>query len=86
MELIEKAKRLKVFKKNKRSLKIKILQLLYFSRLSLRNVSLFILFFEEISHQFAWKYYHRIKYLLKEPKKKEKVLIAVDEKIIKVGN
>ena len=31
------------------------------------------------------KYYHRLKYILKQPRKKERKLIAVDETIVKVG-
>ena len=31
------------------------------------------------------KYYHKIKYILKQPRKKERKFIAVDETIIKVG-
>ena len=39
--------------------------------------------FEEISA--VRKYYHRIKYILKQPRKKGRRLIAVDETIIRVG-
>ena len=86
-ELIERAKRSKVFKRNKKSLEVKILvALLYFFGLSLRKVSLFMSLFEEISHESVRKYYHRIKYILKQPRKKERKLIAVDETIIRVGN
>ena len=86
-ELIERAKRSKVFKRNKKSLEVKILSvLLYFFGLSLRKVSLFMSLFEEISHESVRKYYHRIKYILKEPRKKERRFIAVDETIIRVGD
>ncbi len=86
-ELINRARRSKVFKRNKKSLEIKILAgLLYFFGLSLRKTSLFISIFEEISYESVRKYYHRLKYILKEPKKKERKLIAVDETIIRVGD
>ncbi len=52
----------------------------------MRKTSLFISIFEEISHESVRKYYHRLKYILKEPKKKERKLIAVDETIIRVGD
>ncbi len=86
-ELIERAKRSKVFKRNKKSLEVKILSgLLYFFGLSLRKTSLFMSLFEEISHESVRKYYHRIKYILKQPRKKERRFIAVDETVIRVGD
>jgi len=86
-ELIERAKRAKVFKRNKKSLEVKILAaILYFFGLSLRKTSLYLSLFEEVSHESVRKYYHKIKYILKEPKKKERKFIAVDETIIKVGD
>jgi transposase-like protein len=42
--------------------------------------------FEEISHESVRKYYHKLKYILKQPRKKERKLIAVDETIIRVGD
>ena len=50
-ELIDKAKRSRVFRRNKKSLDVKILWLLYFFGLSLRKTSLFMSLFEEISHE-----------------------------------
>ena len=51
-ELIDKAKKSKIFKRNKKSLELKILAgLLYFFGLSLRKTSLFMSLFEEISHE-----------------------------------
>ncbi len=86
-ELIERARRSKVFNRNKKSLEIKIIAgLLYFLGLSLRKTSLFISLFEEISHESVRNYYHKLKYILKQPKKKERKLIAVDETIIRVGD
>jgi len=41
--------------------------------------------FEEISKSVR-KYYHKLKYILKEPRKKERRLIAVDETIVRVGD
>jgi len=53
-ELIEVAKRGEVFKRNKKSLEVKILlELLYFYIFSLRKTSLF----EEVSHESVRKYY-----------------------------
>jgi len=40
--------------------------------------------FEEISA--VRKYYHMLKYILKEPKRKGRRLIAVDETIVRVGD
>ena len=49
-ELIERARRSKVLKRNKKSLEVKILVvLLYFFGLSLRKASLFMSLFEKIS-------------------------------------
>ena len=39
-----------------------------------------MLLFEEISHESVRKYYHKLKYILKERRKKERGLIAVDER------
>ena len=84
-ELIERAKRRKIFKRDKKGLEVKILSgLLYFFGLSLRKTSLFMSLFEEISA--VRKYYHRLKYILKQPRKKERRLIAVDETIVMVGD
>ena len=85
-KLIERAKRRKIFKRNKKGLEVKILSgLLYFFVHSLRKTSLFMSLFEEISHESVQKYYHRLKYILKEPKRKERRLITVDETIVRVG-
>ena len=52
MGLIDKAKKSRVFRRNKKSLELKILAgLLYFFGLSLRKTSLFMSLFEEISHE-----------------------------------
>jgi len=40
--------------------------------------------FEEVSHESVRKYYRKLKYVLKEPKKKERKLIVVDEAIVRV--
>jgi len=75
-ELVGRAKRSKVFKRNKKRLEVKILAgLLYFFGLSLRKTSLFMSLFEEISHESVRKYYHRLKYILKQPRKKERILL-----------
>ena len=63
----------KIFKRNRKSIEIKILAgLLYYLGLSLRKVSLFPSQFEEISHEAVRIYYHKIKEVLNEPERKEK--------------
>ena len=85
-ELIEEAKSIGLFKRDKKSLEIKIIAgLLYFLGLSLRKTSQFLSIFEEISHESVRIYYHKLKVLLNEPVKKERWLIAVDETKIKVN-
>jgi len=42
--------------------------------------------FEEISHESVRIYYHRLKKILKQPEKKKRRLIAVDETKIKLEN
>jgi len=69
----------------KRSLEVKILSVLLYFFGFMRKTSLFVSFFEEISYESVRKYYHRLKYILKQPRKKERKLIAVDETIIRVG-
>jgi len=58
--------------------------LLYFFGLSLRKTSEFLSLFEEISHESVRIYYHRLKKVLKQPRKKERRLIAIDETKIKL--
>ncbi len=58
----------KVVKRNKKSIEIKILAgILYYLRLLLRKVSLFLSQFEGISHESVRTYYHKIKEILNEP-------------------
>ena len=84
--MIDRARRFKVFKRNKKSLEVKILSgLLYFFGLSLRKTSLFMYLFEG-AHESVRKYYHKLKYILKEPRKRERRFIAVDETVIRVGD
>ena len=55
----------KLFKRNRKSIEVKILAgLLYYLGLSLRKVSLFLSQFEDISHQSIRIYYHKIKEVL----------------------
>ena len=42
--------------------------------------------FEDLSHESVRKYYRKLKYILKQPRKKERKLIAVDETILRVGD
>ncbi len=73
----------KVFRRNKKNVELKVLAgLLYFFGLSLRKTSNF-LSFEEISHESVRIYYHKLK-VLKQPKKKERRLVAIDETKIKL--
>jgi len=60
------------------------LKILYFFGLSLRRTSGFLSLFEEISHESVRIYYHRLKKVLKQPKKKKRKLIAIDETKLKL--
>ena len=86
-QLIEEIKATKVFRRNKKDVKIKILSaLLYFFGLSLRKTSKFMSLFEELSHESVRIYYHRLKKVIKLPEKKERKLIAIDETKLKLEN
>jgi len=64
----------RIFKRNRKSIEVKILAgLLYYLGLSLRKVSLFPSHFEEISHEAVRIYYHKIKEVLNEPERKERI-------------
>ena len=64
----------------KKDLELKVLAgLLYFFGLSSETSE--FLSFEEISHESVRIYYHRLKKVLKPPRKKKRRLIAVDEKL-----
>jgi len=65
-------------------LEFKILAaLLYFFGLSLRKTSNYLSLFEEISHESVRIYYHRLKKVLKKPRKKERRL-SIDETKLKL--
>ncbi len=84
-QLIEGIKIKKVFLRNKKDVKIKVLAgLLYFFGLSLRKTSQFLSLFEEISHESVRICYHRIKKVLKKPRKRKRRLIAIDETKIRL--
>jgi len=84
-QLIDYIKSTKVFWRNKKDVELKILAaLLYFSGLSLRKTSDFLSLFEEISHESVRIYYHRLKEVLKQPRKRERRIIAIDETKIKL--
>ena len=69
-QLVDYAKATKVFWRNKKDIELKILEaLLYFFGLSLRKTSDFLSFFEEISYESVRIYYHRLKKVLKKPRK-----------------
>ena len=85
-QLIEEIKIKKVFRRNKKDVKIKVLVgLLYFFGLSLRKTSEFLSLFE-ISHESVRIYYHRIKKVLKKPRKRKRMLIAIDETKLRLEN
>jgi len=85
-DLIRIVKKRKVFKRNKKSLEVKVIAgLLYYFGLSTRKVSKVLSLFEEISHESVRKYYHSLRKVFKEPRKKRRRLIAVDETVLKVG-
>ncbi len=68
-------------------MELKILAaLLYFFGLSLRKTSSLLSLFEEISHESVRIYYHRLKTVLRQPKKKKRRLIAIDESKLKLEN
>ena len=50
----------------------------------MRKTSDFLSLFEEISHESVRIYYHRLKKVLKKPRKKSRRLIAIDETKIKL--
>ena len=84
-QLIDYIKSTKVFWRNKKDVELKILAaLLYFSGLSLRKTSNYLSLFEEISHESVRIYYHRLKEVLKQPRKRERRLVAIDETKIKL--
>ena len=86
-QLISEIKAAKIFRRNKKNIEIKILAaLLYFFGLSLRRTSQFLSLFEEISHESVRIYYHRLKIVIRTPKKKKRRLIAIDETKIKLEN
>ena len=84
-QLVKKIKDKKIFKRNKKDVRFKILTgLLYFFGLSLRKTSRFISLFEKMSHESVRTYYHILKEVIKSPEKKQRKLIAIDETKIKL--
>ena len=85
--LVDYVKSTKVFRRNKKDVELKILAaLLYFFGLSLRKTSDFLSLFKEMSHESVRIYYHRLKKVLKQPRKKSRRLIAIDETKLKLEN
>ena len=85
-DLVRIVKKRKTFKRNKKSLEVKVIAgLLYFFGLSTRKTSEVLSLFEEISHESVRRYYHSLRKVFKEPRKKRRRLIAVDETVLKVG-
>ena len=84
-QLVDYVRSTKVFRRNKKDVELKIIAaLLYFFGLSLRKTSEFLSLFEEISHESVRIYYHKLKEVLKQPKKKKRRLIAIDETKLKL--
>ena len=52
----------------------------------MRKTSQFLSLFKKLSHESVRIYYHRLKRVIKQPKKKSRRLIAVDETKIKLEN
>jgi transposase-like protein len=85
-DLVRLVKQRKVFKRNKKRLEVKVIgRLLYFLGHSTRKTSEVLSLFDEISHESVQKYYHSLRKIFKEPRKKRRRLIAVDETVLKVG-
>ena len=85
-QLIEEIEATKVFRRNKKDVKIKILSaLLYFFGLSLKT-SRFMSLFQDLSHESVRIYFHRLKKVIKLPQRKERKLIAIDETKLKLEN
>ncbi len=81
-QLVDYVKSTKVFRRNKEDVELNILAaLLYFFDLSLRKTSDLLSFFEGISHELVRIYYHRLKKVLKQPRKKERRLSAIEAKL-----
>ena len=73
--MIDFIKSTKVFRRNKKNVELKVLAgLLYFFGLSLRRTSEFLSLFEEISHESVRIYYHKLKKVLKQERRKEGLL------------
>jgi len=89
-QLVDYIKSTKVFRRNKKNVEFKILAALlyfYFSNsfdLSLRKTSDYLSLFEEISYESVRIYYHKLKTVLKHPRKKKRRLVAIDETKIKL--
>jgi transposase-like protein len=70
-QLIHEIEAKKVFKRNRKDVRLKILAtLLYFFGLSLRKTSRFISVFQEMSYESVRTYYHRLKEVIKPPEKR----------------
>jgi len=76
-QLVDYVKATKVFRRNKKNVELKILAaLLYFFGLSLRKTSDYLSLFEDISHDSVRIYYRRLKKVLKQPKKNQKIVLT----------
>ncbi len=64
-QLVDYVKATKVFRRNKKNVELKVLALLYFFGLSLRKTSYFL----RRNKSRIRIYYHRLKKVLKQPKK-----------------
>jgi len=75
-ELIEEIELRGIFKRNKKDIRLKILSALLYS-LGLSLTSKFMSIFEEISHESVRNYYHKLKDVIKPPKKRRGVLLPL---------
>jgi len=81
-QLVDYVKFTKVFRRNRKDVELKILAICFFG-LSLIKTSDYLSLFEEIVESVRI-YYHRLKKVLKQPRKKSRRLIAIDETKLKL--
>ena len=83
--LVEEVKARRIFKRNKKDIKLKILAaILYYLGISLRKTSSFMTIFQRMSHEAVRTYYRRLKTAIQPPQKKKRRLIAIDETKLKI--
>ena len=70
--------------KRKKNVELKILAAIILLQSFFERTSDFLSLFEEISHKSVKIYYHRLKKVLKQPRKRKRGLVAIDETKIKL--